>query len=405
MSDPRPIVRRKFLGLLAGVAAVFTVPGRLAFGAPPDQGIAGTGVLPLPDEAPADRGIGGTGVIGTIRRFGSIVVNDLRISYPADALVRIDGETATPAALKLGQVVRVVANRRDDAYSTQTIDVTSEVVGRVEKSSAKTLTVLGQTVSTDGPAGARRWRRGDHVAVSGLRRPDGTIVASLIERRSGTAARVAGPVVATADGTLKIGNLTLSGVDRSLVGQRAVLEGSRVGRRFEVANGTAEPASFGPAVRQVSIEGYVERSDGGLRLGSGLKLGGNGNLQSVGPVRAVIMTSVDRAGRLNVESVHLDSRSGGGGAPGPHSGPRGPGPGGGGRRFDRPGHRFFEPGGRLHGPGGGHGPGGFGRPLEPGGPPGGLGGPSGPLAPGGLGEPGGFGGGGRFGGPGGGGRR
>ncbi|PJI51852.1 hypothetical protein CTI14_52480, partial [Methylobacterium radiotolerans] len=44
-----------------------------------------------------DRGIGGTGVIGTIRRFGSIVVNDLRIAYPPEVEVRIDGTAATCA--------------------------------------------------------------------------------------------------------------------------------------------------------------------------------------------------------------------------------------------------------------------------------------------------------------------
>ena len=46
-----------------------------------------------------DRGIGGTGVIGTIRRFGSIVVNDLRIAYPEDVQVHIDGTPATAGAM------------------------------------------------------------------------------------------------------------------------------------------------------------------------------------------------------------------------------------------------------------------------------------------------------------------
>ena len=43
---------------------------RRAPGQPSDRGIGGTGFAPGDD-----RGIGGTGVIGTIRKFGSIVVN------------------------------------------------------------------------------------------------------------------------------------------------------------------------------------------------------------------------------------------------------------------------------------------------------------------------------------------
>ena len=98
--------RRLVLRLLAGAALS---PGRaVAQEAPRDQGIGGTGARPT--EPPGqgvgqgvgqgtgegDRGIGGTGVIGTIRRFGSIVVNDLRIAYPDDVTVRIDGRPHAP---------------------------------------------------------------------------------------------------------------------------------------------------------------------------------------------------------------------------------------------------------------------------------------------------------------------
>ncbi len=52
-------------------------------------------------------------MIGTIRRFGSIIVNDLRIAYPKDVAVRIDDAPATAADLKIGQSCTCGASRRD----------------------------------------------------------------------------------------------------------------------------------------------------------------------------------------------------------------------------------------------------------------------------------------------------
>ncbi len=213
MSKALPIVRRKFLRLLAAGTSVLALPVRFAAAQSLDQGIGGTGsvsVIEEEDEKLNDRGIGGTGVIGTIRRFGSIIVNGLRISYPPNATVRIDGVPANTADLKIGQVVRVVAVQRHGLLSTQAIDVVSEVVGDIESISTDHIIVLGQTVSITGLDQRQRWYPGDRVAVSGLRRPDGTIVASRIDRRNDSMARVAGPVVRAPDGSLRIGDLKLS---------------------------------------------------------------------------------------------------------------------------------------------------------------------------------------------------
>ena len=67
------------------------------------------------------------------------------------------------------------------ALSTRLIDVTSEVVGPVEAVTPNAMTVLGQNVATSGIGGSRSFAVGQHVAVCGLRRLDGTIVASYIE--------------------------------------------------------------------------------------------------------------------------------------------------------------------------------------------------------------------------------
>ena len=372
-TDPTKPSRRRLLALLAstGLSALFTAPGfEPGHGAPRDQGIGGTGAAPPPTDE-SDRGIGGTGVIGTIKKFGSIYVNDLRISYPESAEVRIDGRPASLRDLKLGQVVRVDARGADDALSTTHIAVTHEVVGPVERRDAKRLVVLGQTVSMEELHADRAYEIGETVAVSGLRRNDGTIVASLIEPRPGAIGRVSGPVTRDRSG-LRVGALPLDGVSPELIGHRATLVGRMQGDVFVVTHGESDAAPFPKSVRRLSIESYVERRDGELALGSGLAVAGGAALAGFSAnrsVRAVLVTSVDREGRYTVDSL----RSGGrtynapGGGRGPGGGGRGPGGGGrggsgGGRGGEGRGEggRGHE-GGRGQGGQGGHGHEGGGR--------------------------------------------
>lgn len=425
MSGHRHLATRRQIlkAFLAAVSSAFASSGRAAAESYLDRGIGGTGAASSPNEPEGDRGIGGTGVIGTIQRFGSIIVNDLRISYPQDVSVSLDGDPAKSSDLKIGQVVRVVAERRGNGLSTHRIEVASEVVGRIESVSLGGFAVLGQTVSLADFSGAgSQWRIGDHVAVSGLRRPDGTIIASLIEKRAGEASKVAGPVVEAPDGSVTIGRLKLSGVDRALIGQRALLDGRLIGNVFQVAAGKSEQVPFGTKVKALSIEAYVERSGGGLRLGSGLEVTGGkgGDLPRGEAVRAVLTTGVESNGRLRVESIRLDRRDGGSnpsngvrpGGSNDRGGMNQPGGIGGQGKAERPGRSggaggFGVPGGE--GPAGGFGaPGGFGTPGGVGSPgglggafgagpngfgdPGGLNGPGGSMGPGGFGGPGGSGG-------------
>ncbi|ACK85555.1 DUF5666 domain-containing protein [Methylorubrum extorquens] len=438
MSRPNP-TRRGLLTLLAGTALWCPLPAwPQADNIASDRGIGGTGARPSEEETPGgDRGIGGTGVIGTIRRFGSIVVNDLRITYPADVRVRIDGVPARAADLKVGHVVRVVARRAESGLSTRAIDVTSEVIGPIEAVARGRLTVLGQSVATTGITGRTSFAVGQRVAVSGLRRPDGSIIASLIEPQADGLARVAGPVRRGRDGTLRIGGLRIDGLEPRLVGRRALVEGEtgEAGLRAASARDVSRP--FPAGLARASIEAYVAQGDGSLRLGSGLSVSGRVDPTALpGAGRpAVIETGIGRDGRMSVETVRGDG-PGPGGPGSAGQGPNGQGPGGqgmggrnpggsgpagsghsapgGGAPSSRPGG---EPGGFGPGRGGSSMPGGY--PIDtrsapgansgssgglpsgafggPGPGPGGFGGPP----RGGFGNPGGFGGGG----PGGGGPR
>ncbi len=123
-------------------------------------------------------------------RRGSIYVNGERIAYASDVPVRIDGEAASPKALRVGQLARVVATRQaDGTLVTRNITIASEVSGPIESVKGNELTVLGQK-----------------------------IVASLVEPRREATERVTGVVERGPDG-LRIGGLKLNGVDPLLVGR------------------------------------------------------------------------------------------------------------------------------------------------------------------------------------------
>ncbi|MGU3477327.1 DUF5666 domain-containing protein [Methylobacterium sp. D48H] len=349
--------RRFVLRLLAGATTV--LPGTVrSQESPRDQGIGGTGMMrtDAPKSGPlgeGDRGIGGTGVIGTIRRFGSIVVNDLRIAYPPEVEVHIDGTAAKAADLKIGQVVHVVARPEGGGLATGRIDVTSEVVGSVESVAPGRLVVLGQRVSIAGLGGV--WQPGARVAVSGLRRPDGVIVASLIEPRDTGPDRVAGPVRRVAGG-LGIGGLRLAGADALPPGRRALVTGRAANGVLTVTNAAQVGLPFPPGLKQVSIEAYIGRDSGRLDVGAGYAVAGRPGAQvpRTGSVRAVLTAAIARDGDLTVERLRIEDRI----APEPQR-PDAP-------RFERerdrldlrnlpdeaPGRFGAEPGGRQGGLGG-----------------------------------------------------
>jgi len=436
---PRSLNRRLALRLLAGLGGSLLPRPTPAQEAPiRDQGIGGTGARPTEPPGEGDRGIGGTGVIGTIRRFGSIVVNDLRISYPEDVAVRIDGAPAKASDLRIGQVVRVVARPEESGLATRRIDVTSEVVGVIQAVGRDRLTVLGQRVAVAGLAGGP-WSVGQRVAVSGLRRPDGIVVASLIEPRAGGPDRVAGPVHRAKDGTPMIGGLRLAGGQALVAGRRAAVSGRAAGDTLTVTD--AAEAGLPPGIRTASIEAYIGRRKGGIALGSGLDVAGGSAvaMPRSGAVRAVLTTEVAGDGRLTLERLRienrlapteplsdrfqaprdglqnqprferdkLDLRGLPGQGPEPGHGPvRGPGPGPAPRGgFEAPRGIDTRPGSGMLGVPDSGGPGGFGGPGRGYGAPGGLNMPGAGGGPGGFGGAGGFGGGGAPGGGFGGGRR
>ncbi|MFZ4533601.1 MAG: DUF5666 domain-containing protein, partial [Alsobacter sp.] len=315
-----------------------------------DRGIGGTG---MPLSRGDDRGIGGTGYFGTITAFGSIVVNGDHVGLPATTIVVVDGVRRTTAALRVGQVVRVAALGGTGQRRAVRVDVTREVVGPVESVAAdgQSLVVLGQTVVP--PPGLRLPRPGTRIAVDGLRRPDGTVEASLISPAAGPD-QIAGTVVYGADGLPMIGAAKLGGA-----GLRSGLNGRVVARGKAVPGGLRveriQSASQIGRVRQASVEAFVLRRSDRLDLGGGLAprlapAAASMPLPPEGrPVRAVVDLVVERSGALRATGVRLIERTGGTGGGGAARGPTGAPPGAAGR-----GGPGGPPGG---GPGGGPGSG------------------------------------------------
>ena len=339
--------RRALLSSIASALLALSRAGA-AENAPRDRGIGGTGAAPNPGEG--DRGIGGTGVIGTIRRFGSIYVNGLRISYPPDAPVEVDGELKTVQSLRIGQVVQVIAAKTGNGLSTQRIVVASEVVGPVERVASDGMTVLGQNVSMN-RVDLRGWRPGEWVAVSGLRQADGTIMASLIQRSDAALMRVAGPVRLGPHGEAMIGGLQIAGLEPALAGRRVSVAGAFVDRTFTAQTTTEPYRALLNAVQRVSIESYFSRDGSRLELGSGLVVEGDkraGGRSGLG----VVTARVEPNGVLRAESLAPMPERGPNGGFGP--GGHGPGPDGG-----RGGSLGTPPGA----PGGMQGPGRHGRPA------------------------------------------
>jgi hypothetical protein len=267
-----------------------------------DRGIGGTGAPPVARQI-ADRGIGGTGIVGFITGFASICVDGLEVRYDGSALVDIDGTAAPASALRVGQVVVIQANGPAGAPVARTITVRREVAGQIESIdlASGTLTVAGQPVSVPTSIwGAKRARLGAWIAVSGMRRADGTIVASRLDNAPAGSFMARGQIQREG-GLVKLGNLTLRGSAATSLatGQFITASGHYAAGQGQVDSVTSDTLSqdprafFGASVKHLVVQGLVRIANGAVAL-NGLKATAGSSLNARSGSSGIAIVSLER---------------------------------------------------------------------------------------------------------------
>ncbi|MBB2807530.1 UNVERIFIED_ORG: hypothetical protein GGD44_000627 [Rhizobium esperanzae] len=261
--SPSAISRRQFL--LGGIALQVLGP-ELAAAQPTgtsDHGIGGSG-LSIGGGENEDHGIGGTGIVGTIQGFGSIIVNNVHIPFSPTTPIEIDGRRVRASAMKVGHVARVLLTGKRAARIT----IVSEVQGRIDRMNTTGIAVLGQKIDTTGVT-TKGLRKGKRVAVFGIRKPDGTILARRIEPRSvSDGAHVRGIPFTCGTRTL-IGGLSLGSTHGYLAGKQTLVRLKAVADRLVITRIQAEPVVPGLKRGIVNIEtfGPTDRGTAGSGFG------------------------------------------------------------------------------------------------------------------------------------------
>jgi hypothetical protein len=232
----------------------------------------------------ASGGTGGTGIsAGAITGFGSIFVNGVEFSTSGATITRNDA-SISESELREGMVVEVQGSISGGTADTVTVE--EAVRGPVESvsgsASAGILVVLGQTVQIDDTTvfdnnvpnfGAVT--QGMLLEVHGLRRPDGSIVASFVEEKSLPVVFAVRGVVADHNAlslTFKVGSLTVN-YGSAVISDMPAPSGSNWNDLFvevkgEICSGNpvcgtltatkVEPEGLGvPDANEAEIEGFV----------------------------------------------------------------------------------------------------------------------------------------------------
>jgi len=265
---PSILLRRQFL--LAAACLPMTLAANAAEKPRPhDHGIGGTGQSIVGGD---DHGIGGTGIVGTIQGFGSIIVNGRHIPYARNVPVFIDGRRVDPKEMRIGHVVRVLLG----GENAQAIHITSEVVGPVSAINKRQMTVLAQPIDLSEAQPLPRLKPGQVVAVFGIRRPDGTIVASRIEKRKRLAAPTLRGIAERKNGQVRVAGFPIGRPSARLIGRRVVVRFSMIGGQWRPERVNAEEVVPGLTVGSVNVETFIERNGSGMRAGLGIHVGERG---------------------------------------------------------------------------------------------------------------------------------
>ncbi len=287
-----------------------------------ERGIGGTGIgdtstgaTSFTTVSPRTAGSGSTGIVGIITGFASVCVDGLEVHYDASAEVNDEGKIASVTALRAGQVVMIQAHDEAAGLQAEMIAIRREVAGRVDAVDDATgsWSVAGQSVQVPSDAwGAGRFRQGDWVAISGLRRADGTILATRVEAAPANRFSLHGQLIRDTGGA-RVGLLALDS-DRTASlrdGQSITVAGNyKAGephpRALKVDLSPADPASpFRPLVDHLIIQAFVRLTDGVVMF-NGQRVPASSTLALRPGYDGMAFVSLDRGadGHYSVSSLH-----------------------------------------------------------------------------------------------------
>lgn len=259
---------------------------------PDHEGIGGTGVTNTQKGiggtgSEADGGIGGTGIVGVITGFGSICVNNIEVHFFTDTPIELDGKHIGSEALSIGQVVAVRAAGGERELFAKNIHVYHQISGPVTSIdvNGNRMKVMGQNVSMS-TSQLNGMQVGQWVNVSGLRKVDGSLVATRVDPTSvQKSAQVTGQLERKGnqyyiDGT-KLSGLTKINQDMS---KDARVTGTWDGNALNVRDVTVGPVSnLLQRVDKFVVQGYIntDLSHGKMML-NGQQMSINSNTQIKG---------------------------------------------------------------------------------------------------------------------------
>ena len=179
--------------------------------------------------AGSSAGIQGSGrqynvvAFGRITAMGSIFVNGVEYAINK-AQIDLDGRSAGPSQLQVGQIVAVqaVLNPNSTTGTASSVSFTGDVAGPISQldPTRRSLTVLGQTIQVDDatlfgegiqPAGIGGLQKGMIIEISGFADASGNLLASRIDLVAGVPLQVRGTVQTLDAGaqTFRINDLTI----------------------------------------------------------------------------------------------------------------------------------------------------------------------------------------------------
>ena len=221
----------------------------------------GSGTTSLGGPSLTPTATGSTVAIGTITGFGSVFVNGVRFDV-SSAQISVNGQSATQAQLKVGQVVKVrgTANKSTGQGVAQSVEFEHDLEGAITaiNTTDSTLVVLGHTVKVDGSTsfdpritgGALSGLKvGDVIEVSGLPDAAGVIHATRIELENGVTGSEARGKVSLLDTGKKQFNLDKLVVDYSTATLQNFTSGAPANDDLVKVRGTVNAAGVLVATR------------------------------------------------------------------------------------------------------------------------------------------------------------